>query len=366
MGDGTMDGVADRPIDCDVHITVPEMRVLLPYLEEYWRDHLTARGTDKLNLVLTSYPPNAPLTCRHDWRAKGPLNLAAMQRDALDAFGSRYAVCHTIHTSQMFYSEDMAAALCRALNDWIAREWLDADPRLRAAIVVPIQNPDLAAQEIERCAADARFVSVQMILHGEMPLGRRYHWPIYAAAERLGLPVSIHAGSTYRYAPTPSGWPSYALEDYVAMSHGFQSQLLNLIAEGVFVRFPNLKVVLVEAGFTWLPGFMWRVDKTWRGVRREVPWLTEPPSKAIRDHVRFTLQPANAPPEPAQLERIFEQIDCDDLLLFSTDYPHWHFERTDVLPAGIPERLKRKICVDNPMATFSRLGAKTQLKEVAI
>ena len=145
-----------RPIDCDVHITVPSMQPLLPYMDDYWRDHLTNRGTDKLNLTLTTQPLGAPIMGRADWRTPGKApgsDLAALQRDALDAFGSRVAIAHCVHTGQVFYSEDMAAAVCRALNDYIAREWLDREPRLRASIVVPAQSPDLAVQEIERRAA---------------------------------------------------------------------------------------------------------------------------------------------------------------------------------------------------------------------
>ena len=52
----------------------------------------------------------------------------------------------------MMMSEDLSAALCRAINNWLVAEWLDRDPRLRASIVVPVHSPDLAAEEIERCA----------------------------------------------------------------------------------------------------------------------------------------------------------------------------------------------------------------------
>ena len=145
-------------------------------MDDYWRDHLTNRGTDKLNLTLTTQPLGAPIMGRADWRTPGKApgsDLAALQRDALDAFGSRVAIAHCVHTGQVFYSEDMAAAVCRALNDYIAREWLDREPRLRASIVVPAQSPDLAVQEIERRAADQRFVEVQLLSMNEMPLGRR-------------------------------------------------------------------------------------------------------------------------------------------------------------------------------------------------
>ena len=102
----------------------------------------------------------------------------------------------------MVFSEDMADAFCRALNDWLAKEWLDKDTRLRGSIVIPIQSVEKSVAEIERCAADRRFVQVLMLVMGDMPLGKRAYWPIYAAAERLGLPIGIHAGSNYHNPPT--------------------------------------------------------------------------------------------------------------------------------------------------------------------
>ena len=215
--------------------------------------------------------------------------------------------------------------------------------------------PDLAAQEIERVAADRRFVGVLLLAMAELPLGRRQNWPIYRAAERHGLAINVHAGSSFRHAPTSIGWPSYYLEDYVAQSAGFAGALNSLITEGVFVEFPRLKVVLMESGVTWLPGWMWRVSKTWRAMRPEVPWNKVSPAEMARRHVRVTIQPFDAPPEPSRLDRIIEEIDCDDMFLFSTDYPHWHFDGTDAMPDGLPESLVRKMLFDNPMETYPRL-----------
>ena len=161
------------------------------------------------------------------------------------------------------------------------------------------------------------------------------YWPIYAAAEKHALPLCIHAGSTFRHATTSNGWPSYYLEDYVVMSHAFQAQLLSLVAEGVFTKFPDLTVVLAESGFTWLPQFMWRQVKTWRAMRAEIPWVDRAPAEIIRENVRFTLQPTDAPPEPDQLAQAIDMIGTDRALLFSTDYPHWQFDGDDALPAGL-------------------------------
>ncbi len=144
-----------------------------------------------------------PLTCRPDWRpAKGKpgADLDQLRAQALDAFDIRLAICNPLYGGQVAFSETMGAALCHAVNEWIAREWLDREPRLRASIVVTGQSPELAAEEIEHRAADHRFVQVLLLASSELMLGRRYHWPIYRAAERFGLPIGIHAGSMYRYA----------------------------------------------------------------------------------------------------------------------------------------------------------------------
>ena len=203
---------------------------------------------------------------------------------------------------------------------------------MRASIVVPAQAPLLAVEEIERLAADQRFVQVLLPAACEMMLGRSYYWPIYEAATRHGLPIGIHAGSMYRYAPTSTGWPSHYLHDYVANSQLFEDQLLSLVSNGVFVKFPELKFVFIESGVSWLPPFIWRAIKTWRGVRAEVPWVNRSPADIIRSNIRVTTQPFDAPDQET-VERIVEQIDCDEMLLFSSDYPHWQFEGDAITPA---------------------------------
>jgi predicted TIM-barrel fold metal-dependent hydrolase len=352
-------------IDCDVHPAMPGAAALLPYLDEYWRDQIVNRHIDRYTFVLTDYPPNSPLSARPDWRLPNGApggDLDMIRRQALDPFGTRIAILNTLHGAVALFNEDMAAALCRAVNDWVARELLDREPRLRASIVVPLHNPERAVAEIERVAADRRFVQVLVLVTGEMLLGRRIFWPIYAAAEKLGFPLGIHGGGTYHHAPTAAGWPSYRVEDYVVQSAAFEAQLLSLLAEGVFQKFPALKVVLIESGFTWLPHLMWRTNKTWRGVRPEVPWIDRPPADVIRDQVRVTLQPVDCPAgSPQTLARTLEHIGSDRMLLFSTDYPHWHFDGEDVLPDGLPEETIRRLAIDNALDTYPRLREGAQI-----
>jgi hypothetical protein len=87
----------------------------------------------------------------------------------------------------------------------------------------------------------------------------------------------------------------------------------------------------------------------------EVPWQTRPPGDYIRDHVRLTTQPFDAPPSAEMTQRIIEEIGSDDVLLFATDFPHWHFDGEDALPDGISPQLARRIAIDNPLATYPRL-----------
>jgi len=344
-------------IDCDLHPAMPGAAALLPYLADYWRDQLVNRHIDKYSFVLTSYPPHSPLSARPDWRQPSGApegDLDAIRRHALDPFRSRIGICNVLHGAVALFNEDMAAALCAAVNDWTARELLDREPRLRASILVPTHSPALAVDEIERVAADRRFVQVLLFAMGDMLLGRRLYWPIYAAAEKHGLAIAIHAGSTYRHAPTPSGWPAHRVEDYIAQSTAFESQLLSFLAEGVFQKFPALKLVLSESGVTWLPTLLWRTSKTWRGVRPEVPWIDRPPGEIVREHVRLTLQPLDAP-DGETLARTLEHIGSDRMLLFSTDYPHWHFDGDDVLPDGLSAAAVRRLLIDNPLDTYPRL-----------
>lgn len=348
--------VTAQATDCDVHPTVPDIKVLLPHLDEIWRESIKGRGISSLESA--SYPPNAPITARPDWRNGNGLaatDPARLAEQVLDRWQAGLAICNCLYGVQLPFNEDMAKAFTRALNDWIAREWLDRDPRLRASIVIPLQNVEYAVDEIERCATDRRFVQVLVLAMNETPLGRRHLWPIYAAAERHDLPIGIHAGSSFRHPVTSLGWPSYYLEDYVSQSQAFQSQLASLVCEGVFAKFPKLKVVLLESGVTWLPGFLWRFSKFWRGLRTEIPWVDRAPEEIVRDHVRLTIQPLDGPQQAETVARAIDHLRSDDILLYASDYPHWHFDDDAVIPEGISTTLKRKLQIDNPLATYSRL-----------
>jgi uncharacterized protein len=102
-------------------------------------------------------------------------------------------------------------------------------------------------------------------------------------------------------------------------------QLTSMVMEGVFERLPDLRFVLIEGGFGWVPSLLWRLDRAWQRMRDETPHLKRPPSDYIRRQVWFTTQPME---EPDQSEHLCDTIEWIgwDRLLFATDYPHWDFD----------------------------------------
>jgi len=92
--------------------------------------------------------------------------------------------------------------------------------------------------------------------------------------------------------------------------------------------------------------FAWKFNKTWR-VCGPKSVGDEAAFDVIRDHVKLTLQPADAPADPQALRDVIEQIGSDEMLLFSSDFPHWQFDGEDVLPNGLGDEQLRKILIDN-------------------
>jgi predicted TIM-barrel fold metal-dependent hydrolase len=196
-------------------------------------------------------------------------------------------------------------------------------------------------------------VQVLLLVRTDEPLGRRRYWPIYEAAVRNGLPVGVHFGGGRANPLTGSGWPSFYIEDHTAMAQAFQAQLVSLVVEGVFERFPTLKVVLIEGGFGWVPSLMWRLDKHWARLRDEVPHLSRRPSEYVRDHIWFTTQPIEEPPDPRQLLTVFDNMGGTDKILFSTDYPHWDFDDPDrAIRAKLDPEARARIFGGNAMALY--------------
>lgn len=337
-------------IDCDVHNVVGSIETLEPYLDAHWREVIAtsqfAGPTDQ------AHPPNLATSLRTDLALAGGdapgRTVAAMGAQLLDPLGTDVAILSCDYGVESVRNPDAAAALARAVNEWQVAEWLDREPRLRAALVVPSQQPAAAVAEIEHWGADRRFVSVYLPVRSAIPYGNRIWWPLWETIVRHELVAELHFGGSVGVPPTAAGWPTTWLEEYVDMASAFAAQLTSLVAEGTFDRFSGLRISLIESGFAWLPAFLWRFDKGWRGLRREVPWTTRLPSEYVRDHVRVSLQPVDGPADPEQLLRVIDQLGSEQMLMFSSDYPHRHVtEELSAVPEGLASDLADRLLSAN-------------------
>ena len=342
-------------VDCDIHNTVPSVEALVPYLSDHWREYV--RQSAFRGPTDTAYPPGAPTSAVPGSRPPdgGPpgSSLDLIRQQVLGPWDVEVGILTCAYAVDSIHNPDCAAAMASATNDWQIAEWLEREPRLRASLVVSVQQPLEAAREIDRLGDHPGFVQVLLPIRSEALYGNRRYHPIFEAAARHDLVVGLHFGGAPGNPPTASGWPTYYLEDYVGMAAVYQSQILNMVVEGLFDQVPTLRIACIESGFTWLPGLMWRIDKEWKGLRREIPWNHQLPSEYIRHHLRFTTQPLDAPPNQKQFLDVLDQLGSDDLLMFSTDYPHWHFDTpAEALPSGLPETLTRKIMSENARAFY--------------
>ena len=151
-------------IDCDLHNRLPSHRMLYPYLPDYWCDYCEESGFPGPDA--NDYPDGVPTSTRpeiiHPSEDRPASDLALLRKHALDFWEVEYGVLTCGYRVQSIHNEDLAAALASAVNDWQIEHWLDPEPRLRGSLIVPSQNPELAAREIERlgghpgiCTSDA-------------------------------------------------------------------------------------------------------------------------------------------------------------------------------------------------------------------
>ena len=227
-------------IDCDIHPYMKSPRDLDPYLSARWRKYLSeydkfvcgpyaARGT---------YPRFAPNTCRRDsWPPGGGLpgsDVDFMREQHLEGNNVAFGVLEPLLNANIARNHEAAAAFCTAMNEWQKQAFYVPEPRLRASVLVPQDDPEEAVKEIEARAGDPAFAQIQLGSKTSEPLGRKRYWKIFAAAQANGFSIGLHIGGTQNYAPSPGGWPQFYIEDHHMLVHSMQNQAASLILEGVF------------------------------------------------------------------------------------------------------------------------------------
>ncbi|MGZ4191894.1 MAG: amidohydrolase family protein [Solirubrobacteraceae bacterium] len=268
------------------------------------------------------------MTATAQAREKGwatpPSTYEQLRERYLDAVRPRFAVLNCISGFDNHRNPYFSAAVAAAINDWVRETFLDRDDRLRASLVVSPVSPEEATQEIERAGEHPGFVQVLLPVRSDLPWGHKNNHAMFAAARERSLQVALHAWGRAGKAPTPSGFTTTYLEDYLANQPIAQAQVLSFVSEGVFERWPDLRVMVTECGFAWLPTLLWRFDKDWKGVWREVPWVKDLPSEYVNRHFCLATAPAHLPPDPAGREQLLEMLGGPGMLAYASDFPHDH------------------------------------------
>lgn len=344
-------------IDCDVHPMVKSIEQLYPYISENWIKRFQFQKIDLGSLKLPSrYVHPLGGTGRPDAvpPSGGPSGSDPkfMIEQYLDVFLPQRIVLNPMQPASLVSWTDVetVTTLVSAFNDYYMNEWLSLDDRFTLAMVVAPHDPLKAAEEIRRIGDHKRISAVYLPLLNTL-MGNSYYYPIYLAAIEKGLPIITHvSGQEGSFLGSPvlaGGIQNTYIDRYVNLIQVAQSNLSSLVFDGVFEKYPSLKVAFVEYGFSWVLSLMWRMDKTWTELRIGTPWVKKFPSEYIKEHVRFTSQPIDEPDKLSKLYNVIEMMDGEKFLMYSSDYPHWDNDMPTRVFTGLNKEVATKIFYEN-------------------
>lgn len=161
---------------------------------------------------------------------------------------------------------DAAAEICRAVNDALAAVISETPDRFSGFAMIPTAVPEAAADELQRAVEDLglKGAMIHGLSNGEFVDGEAY-WPIFARAERLGVPIYLHPALPDKtvteryYAPYDQSHPAVTR---AAWGFGVEAgtQAVRLILSGVFEKHPDLRIILGHLGEA-IPFLMPRINE---------------------------------------------------------------------------------------------------------
>jgi predicted TIM-barrel fold metal-dependent hydrolase len=252
---------------------------------------------------------------------------------------------------------ELSQAYTRAYNRWIC-EFCSGSDRLVPTAHLSLSDPEAAARELERAVDDgARGVYVAPFTHDAKPLGHPSNDPVFAAAQALDIPFAIHPTFEPQWTKgmRMGDWENVKqlrLLASVTASDGVRQQFTTLFDYGVFDKFPELKVIVLESGGGWIGYWLDRIDAvyghTFIGTR--VP-LEHKPSDYFRERIWISCDPDERT-IPALAERFGAER-----FLWASDFPHAdhtpaYIDDLDELAAAFPEDSRRRFLGDNARELF--------------
>lgn len=238
-----------------------------------------------------------------------------------------------------------------AYDRWLEDFCADSDGRLVAVAHLALGDPHDAAKELRRAVANgARGGVLLPYAHDGKPHGHPDHDPLFAAACDLGVPLGIHTGvdpvtrdlyRRYDGLTWPDAIPQGIWFLQLMFSQAVQQAFSTFFLHGTFDRFPDLKLVVLEAGAGWLGFWMDRMDAMFAGALRLTMPLRDLPSTYVRRNVWIS-----ADPDERALAAIIPYVGADRFV-WASDYPHsdhtgGYIEHVHALARLLPDEPERR------------------------
>ena len=230
--------------------------------------------------------------------------------------------------------------LSQAYNDACAALHQAHPDRFLGTIMLPLQAPDLAVQELDRAAELPGMRAVYMAMHvGGRNLHEKALWPVYKRCEELGLPVLMHPVN-------PLGierMRNFHMRNLCGNPYEAGIAAASLIFGGVLDAFPELDFMLPHAGGT----FPWLIGRYDRGVevRKELAHMKQPASAYLRRFYYDTISH-----EPRIIRFLIDLVGADRVVVGSDYNFDMGYEQPVDFVEGIPgltERERKLILSDN-------------------
>lgn len=315
-------------VDTDLHLRIP-LDDLATYMDEPHRS-------------IIEHPTFTPVD-RSGWNRymgqKIQKNEMAdaddVNRIICDDFNIDYPLINAFPVLASVPEDDRAVAMMRAYNDYMLDNYLDEYDHFLGLASIANQDPQAAANEIDRMADEKQIEGIYLLNSGaQPPLGDPEYDVIYETAEKHGLHVAFHGSAGAPFAtdfPIQNRQFNRFLPTHI-LAHPWAQMLTvcSLLTEGTPEKFPDLNFSFLESGIGWVPYMMFRWNKEHAMRRIEAPLLKKAPEEYIRDQFYFASQPLGEPQNPDHLRSIIDIVGTDRLML-ATDYPHWDFDHPDAL-----------------------------------
>ena len=316
---------AKKIIDSDGHVFEPQ-DIWLRYLEAPLREILsTTPGLENGNSTGNDGPPSLfPLGFVTETGRQDLLRIAAdgdSRLKVMDGEGIDMAALFPTHALRLggVRHPQLAPALFRAYNDWLAEHCAPNKARLLGVAMIPLQEPELALNEAERAVTKlghrGLFISPHPV--DNRNLDHPAYERLWDLAEQLNIPALVHVSTGIRL-PTAGAerFDRYCLFHLHAHPMEQMTAAASLILGGVLERHPRLRVGFMEAGCGWVPYWLERMDEHAKNYRFEVPYLKQRPSEYFRRQcfVSFEL-------EERAIPYVAETVGAETLV-FASDFPH--------------------------------------------